>query len=107
MLEIRTKKMYSQIYGVLRLLGNKYIKLLPREMYSLICNNKMDGYDPTYNKAIPLYKQDISKDAISFLCMLEYKYWCNNDRDKQRIKNILSNNEGRQRAKYFNYFNKK
>ena len=34
------KRMYSEVYGILKLLGEKYIKLLPIELYKLICDNR-------------------------------------------------------------------
>lgn len=56
---------------------------------------------------IPLAKQNISKSAVSFICMLHYKYWCDTEEEKAKIRQILIDNKDKQQELHFNYFNKR
>ena len=38
MVGVNTKEIYSEVYSILDLLGDKYIKRLPKNLYNLIKN---------------------------------------------------------------------
>ncbi len=106
MISVLDKKMYSEVYGVLNLLGDKYKKRIPHKLYELIYNNRLEEYNPVYSMNIPLSEQNISKRAVSFICMIHYRYWCVSDKEKEMINSVLLDNKKKQQEKYFNYFSK-
>ncbi|MBR2744577.1 MAG: hypothetical protein IKE01_04705 [Clostridia bacterium] len=99
-------KMYSEVNGILNLLGDEYRSKLPQKMIKLIESNKLDNYTPVYDFTDLSNTTNISKEAISFICMLHCKYWCESEEEKQEINDILKNNEIKLREKYFGYFNR-
>ena len=47
---------YSEVYSVLNILGEKYINALPEKLYVLIEENRDKSYNPTFDLTIPLSK---------------------------------------------------
>ena len=101
---IETKEMYSEVYAVLNLLGNSFITKLPPSLYSMIQEQKLDTYTPKYTMEIPLSKQNLKKQSVAMITLLQLKYWCRNDEERQNLKNILEENtrknEQEMREKY-------
>ena len=64
---------YSEVYGILNMLGENYIKLIPIKLYNFIKENKSIKYNPNFDNSIPLEQQNISKNATAFICMLHGK----------------------------------
>lgn len=94
---------YSEVYGILDMLGGEYIKLIPEKLYKHIEENKNKEYAPTYDINKPLEEQNIKKRTAAFICMLHYKYWCESDEEKKEIVDILNENYEKQKEKYFAY----
>ena len=84
------KRMYSEVYGILKLLGEKYIKLLPIKLYRLICDNRDKKYEPIYDISRDLEKQNISKDSLAFLTLISLKYWIKDEKEKNEFWEQLS-----------------
>ena len=89
----RQATMYSEIYGILNMLGNDYKDSIPKQILNLIEDKRFKDYTPKYNVSIPLWKQNISKGATEFICMLHYNYWIKSEDEKNEIDNILTNNQ--------------
>ena len=94
---------YSEVYSVLNILGEKYINALPEKLYVLIEENRDKSYNPIFDLTIPLSKQNISKEGTSFICLLHYNYWCTSKEEKIKINKILKYNTEQARNKYFEY----
>ena len=89
----RQATMYSEVYSILNMLGKNYRSSIPKQILNLIENKRFKEYNPKYSVSIPLWKQNISKDATEFICMLHYNYWAKNEDEKNEIDNILSTNQ--------------
>lgn len=93
MVGVNTKEIYSEVYSIVELLGDKYIKRLPKNLYNLIKNEKLNTYNPKYNFTIPLSEQNIKKESLSMIALFHLNYWCENDLDKDELREIFSKNE--------------
>lgn len=80
----RQATMYSEIYGILNMLGNDYKDSIPKQILNLIEDKRFKDYTPKYNVSIPLWKQNISKGATEFICMLHYNYWIKSEDEKMK-----------------------
>ena len=94
----RQATMYSEIYGILNMLGNVSTGIVSsilcaKQILNLIEDKRFKDYTPKYNVSIPLWKQNISKGATEFICMLHYNYWIKSEDEKNEIDNILTNNQ--------------
>ena len=83
---------YSEVYGILNMLGKDYIDLIPKEVYNTIKENKNPNYTPVYDINKPLSKQNIRKRTASFMAMLHYDYWCKSDKEKAELNEMLEKN---------------
>lgn len=93
MVGVNTKEIYSEVYSILDLLGDKYIKRLPKNLYNLIKNEKLSTYNPKYNVTIPLYEQNVKKESLSMIALFHLNYWCESDIDKEELREIFAQNE--------------
>lgn len=97
MVDIQTKEVYSQVYGILNMLGNRYINLLPNELYKKIQKEKSNSYNPEYTNLVTLTEQNIKKEALTIIALFHLNYWCKTEDDKIRLKNIFQENEIKQK----------
>ncbi len=88
-----TKRIYSEVYQVLKVLGSEYINRLPKSLYNMLEEKRDITYNPQYNMETTLNKQDINKESLNILALIHYNYWCNDENEKMEIQNILKNNE--------------
>ena len=70
---IEPKKVYSQVYSILQLLGNSYINKIPKKLYKLIDSQRDKDYNPKYNLEISFIEQNVNKRALAIICMIDLK----------------------------------
>ncbi len=88
-----TKKIYSEVYGILNMLGKDYISKLPSSLYDMIKKEKSNEYTPKYSEDIALENQNISKKALSMIALFHRNYWCNSDEEKNELRTLFITNE--------------
>ena len=92
-MNIKTKEIYSEVYQVLNLLGNEYIDKLPKSLLNMLKEKRDINYNPQYIEDIPLNKQNIKKETLAIIALLHLNYWCENEKEKLELKQVLKNNE--------------
>ncbi len=92
---VNTKEIYSEVYSILNLLGDKYINSLPKSLYNMIKTEKMNTYNPSYDGTIPLTKQNIKKESLSMIALFHINYWCESNLDKEELRKIFNENESK------------
>ena len=92
-MEVITKEIYSEVYGILNLLGDKYISKLPNSLYKMIENKKSETYNPTYNSINNLKNQIIKRESISMIALFHLNFWCKTEEEKQELRKIFKENE--------------
>ena len=80
------KRNYREIYLILNKLGTEYIDKIPPNIYQYIVEN-MDTETDQNNR--------ISKETISFIAALHYKYWLQNEQEKDKFLRILTENQAK------------
>ena len=104
MIEYNTQvNVYSEVYSLLNALGSQYINALPKKLYSLIEEKRDKSYNPTFDLSMPIYKQNISKNATALICILHYNYWCTSEEEKNKINKVLKYNTEKAREMYCDY----
>ncbi len=68
---------YSQLYGVLLMLGKSYISKLPIEIIYNIKIKMNSSYIPEYSINEINYEKDLSQETLNYLNYLYLKYWKN------------------------------
>lgn len=80
------KRNYREICLILNKLGKEYIDKIPPNIYRYIVEN-MDTEADQNNR--------ISKETISFIAALHYKYWLQNKQEKEKFLRILTENQAK------------
>ena len=88
------KQAYSEICTVLEYMPNEYVEKIPKKIINIFQSNKLENYEPKINKENPLDKAYLSKKAMALIAMLNYSYWCpNNKRKEELYKMYLANDK--------------
>ena len=107
---IEPKKVYSQVYSILTLMGNNYIDKIPKKLFMFIDNNRDKTYVPKYDSNSNFKEQNVNKKALSIICMIDLKYWCN-ESEKLMLTERLKQNQlilnQKNEVLYNNIFKKK
>lgn len=86
-------RIYSEVYAILVALGEGYIDRIPSEMLDFIRKGQDANYTPDIDESKPLNKQNIQKETLATIAMLELNYWCNTDEEKAELLHLLEINE--------------
>ena len=92
-ISLQERKMYSEVYSLLKLFGNNFIEKIPKEIFERIEKARLETYCPKYNMETSFGKQLISRDALTIIAFFHVSYWCENDEEKKKILNIIQENE--------------
>ena len=98
----KDKKIYSEVYSVLNLLGEQYKNKLPEELIDFINNNQLEYYAPIYTMEMELEKQRIERESLTMITFFYYQYWAENEIEKEEIVQILKKNEEKQQENKVN-----
>jgi hypothetical protein len=104
-MDIKTKEIYSEVYSVLNLLGDSYIKKLPTSLYNMIQEERLETYTPTYNSIIALEQQDIKRETLSMIALFHLNYWCNSDEEKKELREMFRKNDEEHQAELREKYN--
>lgn len=92
-MSIEDKRMYSQVYGILEMLGEEYIKKIPSKLYNLIKEERLEEYSPKYSSDVDIQKQDISTEAMAIIALMHLNYWCKSQKEKDELRELFKKNE--------------
>jgi hypothetical protein len=104
-MDIKSKKMYSEVYSILNLLGSNYIKKIPTSLYNMIQTERLETYNPIYNSAIALEQQNIQRETLSMIALLHLKYWCDSDDEKKALTELFNKNYEKYQAELRKKYN--
>ena len=109
---IDTMMAYSELYEILNLLDKDYKEKVPDKVRTFFEEERLKDYKPEIDTDTPLIDQNLKRETIVLLAILNLNYWCDTPEEKQEILDELSNNEKEKKElleKYNpdNLFNKK
>lgn len=91
-MDINIQETYSEVYCILNMLGENYIKRLPNSLYKIIRDSKSSTYNPQYSKEKSLNEQNIKRESLSMIALFHLNYWCNSNEEKEQLKQLFKNN---------------
>lgn len=97
-MNIQTKEMYSEVYGILETLGEKYINRLPKDLYELVKKCKLDSYSPKYDIETLSQDKSIKRESLSMIALFHLNYWCDTEAEKQELKELFKKNDEKNSA---------
>lgn len=104
-MNVQTQEIYSEVYSILSLLGESYIKKLPVSLFNMIKEEKRQDYNPKYDSKINLEQQNIKRETLSMIALFHVNYWGNSDEEKNELKTLFKTNEERHQAEIREKYN--
>ena len=84
---------YAEIDEILNLLEDDYRERVPKKVRDFFKEEKMKDYHPEIDIEKPLIEQNLKRETMVLLAILNLNYWCENEEEKQRFLNELDKNE--------------
>ena len=89
---------YAEIDEILNLIEEEYVNRIPDKIRTFFRENRSREYNPVIKPDISLLEQNIRRETILLLAMLNLKYWCDSEEEKKAVLKELSDND-RERQK--------
>lgn len=86
-------KAYAEVDEILSFMEDVYIDKIPKKLRELFKNEKIKDYNPNIDPKIPLDEQNLQKKTFSILAMLNLNYWCEDEKEKQELIAIYTEND--------------
>lgn len=84
---------YSEVYAFLNLLGEEYIKKIPREMYELFSSKRNMNYELRIDTSKKISEQFKNEETLIIISALNLYFFCNGEERKKLVKIYEGNDE--------------
>ena len=84
---------YAEVDALLDLLEDEYKERIPEKVRNFFKEEKMKDYHPEIDIEKPLIEQNLKRETMVLLAILNLNYWCENEEEKQSFLNELNKNE--------------
>ena len=93
--DIQTKQTYSEIDEFLELLDEKTRNEVPTKLREFFKKEKDNNYHKGINPNISIKEQNLKKETLALIALLNLQYWCKDEKEKERLKQVYASNENR------------
>jgi len=76
---------YAEVDEIINLMDKQYQEKIPLKLRLFIAERKLKNYKVIINQNLSLKEQKLSKKALAILAVLNYKYWCNSEEEKEKL----------------------
>lgn len=97
---IKIPRAYSEVYSFINALGNEYKNKIPSKIYNTIRDNRDKEYNPIIEKDQTIKSGMLSHEALSLISALNLQYWCNDNEEKNILKQKYIENTKKEQEKY-------
>lgn len=84
---------YSEVYEILNLLEDEYKNRVPEKVIEFFERERDEKYNPIIEIDVPLDKQNLKRETMVLLAILNMNYWCDNEDEKQEMLKSFNENE--------------
>lgn len=84
---------YSEVYEILNLLDKEYREKVPDKVRTFFEEERLKDYIPEIDAETPLTNQNLKRETIVLLAILNLNYWCDTPEEKQEVLDELARNE--------------
>lgn len=88
-----TRKAYSEINEFIGLLTVEEQNEIPKKLRDFFKKEKDNEYVKNINPNIAIEEQNLMQETLTLIAMLNLKYWCKDEQEKEKLKSIYSENE--------------
>lgn len=84
---------YAEVDAILDLLETETVEKIPLKVREFFKNEKDKNYVPNINVEVSLLEQNLKRETMVLLAILNLNYWCDSEEEKQEILNSFANNQ--------------
>lgn len=99
-MKILLAKEYAEVLEVLKYMEPKYVHRVPKKMIDEFKRNKDNEYKITIDPKVPLKNQNLMKGTLEILAVLNLKYWCDSEEEKEKLIRNLKDNDIKYQNRY-------
>ena len=90
---VRTRQAYSEIDEFLGLLNDEQKNKIPQKLREFFREEKDENYIKGINPTVPIKNQNLKEETLGTIALLNLQYWCEDENEKQRLKEVYAKNE--------------
>ena len=87
------RQAYSEIDEFLDLLTEEEKNQIPSKLREYFKKEKDSEYHKGINPNIPIKDQNLKSETLALIALLNLQYWCKDEAEKERLKQIYADNE--------------
>ena len=84
---------YSEVIAILNLMEDKYKNKIPQSLLKTFEDEKKEDYIPKIDVNESLAKQNLQRETLVILAMLNLNYWCESEEEKEDLIKEYSKND--------------
>ena len=88
-----TRRAYSEVDEFLRLIPEENVNKIPQKVRKLFNEEKDTEYVKNIDPNEDISKQNLMEETLAIIAMLNLKYWCEDEKEKERLIEVYKNNE--------------
>ena len=92
-MKITTTLAYAEVDEILKLLEDEYAERVPKKVRDFFKEERDKEYMPKIDVDIPLTQQNLKRETMVLLAILNINYWCDSEEEKQFYLKELEKNE--------------
>ena len=96
---------YAEVDYIINHLNEKYRNMVPKKMLDFFSDFKDPNYVVKINPYIPLQNQGLQRYTLEILALLHLKYWCEDEKRKQELYDIMLHNQEKLEEQMNNKYN--
>lgn len=90
---VRTRQAYSEIDEFLGLLSDEQRNKVPQKLREFFREEKDENYIKGISPTEPIKNQNLKEETLGIIALLNLQYWCEDENEKQRLKEVYAKNE--------------
>ena len=90
---INTRQAYSEVDEFLGLISNEHRNKIPKKLREFFREEKDTNYIKGINPNVPIKNQKLKEETLGIIALLNLQYWCEDENEKQRLKEVYAKNE--------------
>ena len=73
---------YSEVLAIINLIEEKYKNKIPNSVLQIFKDEKKENYNPVINIEESFLNQNLQRETLVILAILNLNYWCENEQEK-------------------------
>ena len=90
-----TRQAYSEMDEFIGLLSEEQRNKVPEKLRQFFKEEKDSDYTKHINPNIPIKSQNLKEETLGLIALLNLKYWCEDEAEKDRLQKAYLQNEER------------